>query len=370
MAKSKTEKNLCRTIDKWDDYYNEELLEPIFGYIRENKDKYFVAFREGIITIYYKKRVLISLKPESKDKWTIYRREFFKTKSKNPQIVKEFENLKNEFEDNLKSIGFGKGKQWTMNLEKAKNRDYENLIEATKKYIDKRFEGKDIEETIQGQIMCDYQDINKDLLCIDTEYTQSFENDKARKNSDIKGRYDFIFLKKNSSSDTYKLVFVELKSRKSACTSHTSGVINHWSDMNIYLQNYENNKDGIQENMKAGILFAVETKKKLNLIKSDIKIDFNDPEFWILFKMSEKEKDNDNEPYSIAKVEALIDAEINSAKKTKSDTEIQKMKNNPVKINEKDIPKYDLLNYREYVDQIKQSIVEKSYYAYFDKIKD
>lgn len=364
MAKSKTEKNLCRTIDKWDDYYNEELLEPIFGYIRENKDKYFVAFREGIITIYYKKRVLISLKPESKDKWTIYRREFFKTKSKNPQIVKEFEDLKNEFEDNLKSIGFGKGKQWTMNLEKAKNRDYENLIEATKKYIDKRFEGKDIEETIQGKIACKYQSWNNDYLCVDMEYAQSFDNAQEQKDSRIKGRCDYIFLKKETDTK-YKLIYIELKSKKSSCTGYTSAIIDHYSDMMFYFKNYKNKNDPwkIKETIKAGVKFAVKRKVDLKLIDSDISdyIDFDNPEYRILFKMTEGE----NQPTTKKEIEAFIDEELRKAKATNSSKNKAEMDKNRIHVGEDKIPKYELEkdgNYIKYIKQVKEDVLNNSYY--------
>lgn len=344
MAKSKTEKNLSRTIDKWDELYNKELLEPIFNHIRKNKDKYFVAFRNGGITVYYKKRVLIALKPKSIDEWKIYKREKFTTES--DKFKQKFDDINTTFKEYLDRIKFSNGER--IDLQDFKK--YEKLIDKTKdiidEYLEVRFKGKEVEETIQCDLACKYQD-NDDLLCIDTEYAQSHKNQKEKDDSDIEGRYDFIFLKRKDGTDKYKLIFVELKSAKSACTHRTSGIINHCSDMEIYLDNY-NEKGKVKSIMDEGVRFAVKAKKDLGLIQSSINVDFDDkPEFWILFKMVEGEK----RVITIDDVEKLIKDEINSAKRTKKETDIETMKKKRIKVGNKKIPKYELENYP--IDSVK-----------------
>lgn len=352
MAETKG-KDKSRTID-WEKLYNEELLKPIFDYVVKNKDKYFIAYRDGEIIIYYRGLKTITLRPKSKENWSIIPRKRSKTKTKDQYI-----KISDDYEKALKDNGFNRTKESML-----KGKDYTVLLKLASEFINDYCGEKETEKTIQGEIACKYQSWNNDYLCVDMEYAQSFDNAQEQKDSRIKGRCDYIFLKKETDTK-YKLIYIELKSKKSSCTGYTSAIIDHYSDMMFYIDKYKNENDPwkIKETIKAGVKFAVKRKVDLKLIDSDISdyIDFDNPEYRILFKMTKDEK----QPTTQKEIEALIDEELRKAKATNSSERKAEMDKNRINVGEDKIPKYELEkdgNYIKYIKQVKEDVLNNSYY--------
>lgn len=345
-----------RTID-WEKLYNEELLKPILDYVVENKDKYFIAYRDGKIIIYYRGLKTITLRPESKDNWFITPRS---KSGHNPEKTgcKPNERILSANDKYLKALFKGNFSEKEKSMLKGK--DYTELLKLASEFINDYYGEKETEKTIQGEIACKYQSWNNDYLCVDMEFAQPFDSAQEQKDSGIKGRCDYIFLKKETDTK-YKLIYIELKSKKGSCTGYTSAIIDHYSDMMFYFKNYKNKNDPwkINETIKAGVKFAVKRKVDLKLIDSDISdyIDFDNPEYRILFKMTEGE----NQPTTKKEIEALIDEELRKAKATNSSKNKAKMDKNRIHVGEDKIPKYELEKDKNYINQVKRYVLNHSY---------
>lgn len=357
---------------EWDD---ESFWGPLIEYIKkdDNLQKFFIAFRTqpGRISIYYKGREAVSLIPKAK-KWMIKPRKGSSTKIEDSSKSK----TSLEYVEKLKSHGFHLNQQ-----KMSKEIDYIPMLEDAKWFLDEYYKNAEEEKTIQNDIACRYQSWHTTangatLLCVDQEYNQCFENTNAKESSKIKGRYDLTMLEKRK--DEYKLIFVELKSNESACISPSSGIIDHVSDIDEFFEQYESDAYDAKTIMKNGTLFALERKKKFGLIAEEITeemIDFDHPEFWLLFDMTKKHENI--EPHSKKDLEDLIDAEIARAKHVKETYFSPKRSNvdnyekgilgHKISIGPRKVAKSDLSI--EEIEFVKASVFEKkSFYGDFVEI--
>ena len=104
----------------------------------------------------------------------------------------------------------------------------------------------------------------------------------------------------NLGNNKYKLVFIELKSARSACRG-SSGINDHIDDMKEFLEEYNKNSI-LKEAFKEFVKNTLDTKVELKLIPNiEYNIDFNNPEFWLLFDMQDKTNCS-----SIEKIEKVI----------------------------------------------------------------
>ena len=359
------EKNLSRLykVGLEDDLYIEPIIDFVkkFNVANDNDKKIFITFRTAPerISFYYKGREAFCLLPEYDEKtrkniWYIRFRNY--SSSKNMKYLK----INSEYSTKLCEANISAGQKVKINL--ADLEKYKILIRATIDFLNAYYID-DEEKTIQNKIACRYQgweeNSNGDkLLCLDQEYNQSFISTNAKEESDITGRYDLIMLKKENDTK-YKLLFVELKSDIGACTDYISGIINHISDMEAFLDSYKKDLFGSKTIMMNGILFAIERKEHFGFIPEDIGkyINFENPEFWLLFDLVKDAKIH--LPKNKMDVESLIDAEINKAKRTNSIIARNKIRKNIIM---NTCIKSDLNLYPSTLKKIKGIATENSYY--------
>ena len=199
-------------------------------------------------------------------------------------------------------------------------------------------------------------------------------NNNEKEKSGIQGRYDFVMLRKENDK-LYIPVLVELKSKIDACTYPNAGIINHVSDMEYFLESYKKDANNIKTNLRESIKTALEFKKELGLINEDIcdYIDFDKPEFRLLFVMVDKEKNKT--PHTRYDTDNLVDKEIDKAKslflhkeaksnKKVYETMLKKQVNIEVKM-----PKWELEKYPDIVNKIKDKVYNYAYYDEFNKVK-
>ena len=345
---------------------NEVFLKQVIDALKNNRDKFFLAFRTSPqrLTLYHKGREMVALIPKSKEKWMIKPRGI--STSINPKYVK----INSDYMKSLKNSGYTLKQQLMM-----KNKKYDKLIDITRKFLDEYYFEREEEKTIQNDIACRYQFWKNDLLCVDQEYNQCFENTSKKEESEIQGRYDLIMVKR-VNDNLYIPVFVELKSNEAACKNCTSGIINHISDMQTFLDKYYKDESSAQTVIKKGIKFAVERKYKFGFIPEDIsdKIDFSKPEFWLLFDMTKKYKKLT--PTTKEQLNEILDLEVNYAKHVKETykngknvSNYNQMVKQPIKINNEEIKKFDLCDRKDIVDIIKEDALKYAYYDDFIKIE-
>jgi hypothetical protein len=333
---------------------NNEIVVKILSSLEIKK--YFLAFRTSPerMTIYYKGLIVCELIYNHHLKKTfILPRKF--SNSKNNSIVKINQIYQNEL-----AKYYSNGKFENIVLDNLQI--FNEILIAGEKFLDSFFDthykNRIKEKIIQQEIACQYQ-YNEDFMCVDLEYNQCFNN-MAEKNSNetIKGRYDFIILKK-MVANVYKIIFVELKSNINACTDYFTGLINHKYDSIGFLDAYNNTLNNeIKRTIDSGILFTV--KQKLN---KDIILD-DTPEFAFLFNMVPEEKNKTPKTYN--DIFKLIDKEIVKAKNTKSVDSINKINND--KIIDNTYSKRDIdNNLKEKI--YKQFSQTKCYYDDFVEIK-
>lgn len=153
------------------------------------------------------------------------------------------------------------------------------------------------ERAIQNRYMTEYTP-KDEIYVIDMEFLLPGYMQKKIKEA-IHGRYDMIALK-HLNDDNYKLVFIELKSKKGACKG-TSGINDHIKDMRDFLKTYENNSD-LKTEFKSFVNETLKTRSQLKLIPNkEYNIDFDNPEFWLLFDMIDN-----TDCSSIDKIEKLL----------------------------------------------------------------
>jgi len=329
-----------------------EKLKPIISKIKEDCDNYFLTFRNNRLTIYYRGLFLLDIKIKNKKMYVSLRKE---SSTETNEVI--LANNK-DYLTKLKEAGLIiNDKIIDIEVDAKENVDFIN-IGAT--WIDNYLQDKVNEKTIQSDISCKYQNINDNLICIDTEYVEKFSNGKTiKEESNVKGRYDFIFLKKENSekeNSKFKVLFGELKANKAACTDYTTGILNHVNDMNAFLESYKNNEYGTQDKIRNSILFALKTKYKLGLIfeiKEDA-IDFSNPKFALIFAKSRKMK---SLPIIKEQLGELITEEIETARRSNNLQDKIKMDNNPIKIDNELIPKYKITkeNYTKVIDMVSKN---------------
>jgi hypothetical protein len=198
---------------------------------------------------------------------------------------------------------------------------------------------------------------NLDMLSIDAEFTQKFQNEDQKENSPINGRYDMLMLKKVGI--LYKIVFVELKCKIEQIIDLNTGVINHIFDLNDYLAELKSEKKYLNDKsiikvLKSNIEFAINMKMKMGLLPSfDCSlIDYSNPELFILYDMVDGTAVN-----SKKEVWSLFERELNYANsgmatynsmkfnkngKRKGSTFFKKITRKPLNINGKLVLKSDL----------------------------
>lgn len=279
-----------------------KIFNPLIELLNNNRDKYFVSFRTqpDRMTIYYKKREMFELRYRN-EQWYIMPRNISSSETK-----KHIVNANKKFLSSLDEFGF-KYEEVLVD----EQFDLVKFFEINKTWIDDYCEDKETEEIIQNRIACAYSCIRDNLLCIDMEYILS----KNMKNgSEIAGRYDFMFLKKNIDNK-YEIVLGELKSTKKACRDLTTGIMNHFEDMAFFKDEFNNNIE-FKKRIIDDIIFSLEMKREFGLLDVDIKnVDIKDKisEFRMIFKMIEDEKKN--EPHVLPEYHKLIALELEDKKK-------------------------------------------------------
>lgn len=191
------------------------------------------------------------------------------------------------------------------------------LLKELKELMKLRYpKGITSELQVQGEYMTKYDFTNnkfKNLYMIDMEFILA-KGVKEKVKCQVEGRYDMIGLTQGED-DKYKLVFIELKSKRDAIKNKTSGINNHIDDMDTFLSIYNNKEMELKNLMVSNIKSIIELKgeKNLKLFKGlDInKIDFDNPEFWLLFDMVDKTKVD-----TIEDIKKIINADIHSMEKS------------------------------------------------------
>lgn len=263
----------------------------------------FIGVRNNRLTFYYKGRELFTLNFNSNSEEDITittRQEFENNQDLNDMMYKamsevplnESKTIKKDFTSNKK------GGKYLINRSELKGYSIKTvcqyLIEKFKEPIDKYYEYEtDKELPVQGKYMSKYNfQKNKDLYILDMEFILSKDLKEKIGKEDIKGRYDMLALKKYN--DKYKLVFIELKCTTSAIKDKSSGVNSHINDMDNFLCCYNSPNSKLKAIMEQTIkeIIRVKGEDNLKLIKGlDVnQIDFDNPEFWIIFDMLKNEK--------------------------------------------------------------------------------
>lgn len=115
--------------------------------------------------------------------------------------------------------------------DKTKCRDY--FKDYSGKQQSNKTKQQLLEKVRQQQIMKANQSLSGPYFIYDMEYAQA-RNSKDEK---VGGRFDMLALRR-MADDLYRLVFVELKSTKSACVGK-SGIREHESDLSAYTKSAE-----------------------------------------------------------------------------------------------------------------------------------
>jgi len=179
------------------------------------------------------------------------------------------------------------------------------LLRGIKEIVKERYNGIISSELqVQGEYMTRYNFTNskfKDLYMVDMEFILS-KKVEEKIGSTVDGRYDMIGLYK-TDSDKYKLVFIELKSKKNAIIDDenkkeqgkkTSGINSHIEDMDKFLTIYNNENSWLKDLLSKNINTIIEMKGEQNLklfegLDTSL-IDYDNPEFWLLFDMVDETK--------------------------------------------------------------------------------
>lgn len=195
------------------------------------------------------------------------------------------------------------------------------LLRGIKDVVRERYNGVISSELqVQGEYMTRYNFTNskyKDLYMVDMEFILS-KKVEEKIGSTVDGRYDMIGLYK-TESDRYKLVFIELKSKKNAIIDDekkkeqgkkTSGINSHIEDMDKFLAIYNGEDSWLKKLLVENINAIIEMKGEQNLklfkgLDTNL-IDYDDPEFWLLFDMVDGTKID-----SIADIKKIIRKDIN-----------------------------------------------------------
>lgn len=346
-----------RTINE--ELLNKELIAPLIKEVIENKDKYFLAIRANKITIYYKGYILIDINCE-KSGMNIELRKPSEAKSKDSILA-----LNKEYIESLIKEGFISNEK-NFKIAMTTNLDYKKLLDLGVHFIDNYY-GTDItEKLIQGEISGVYQDLKDNRICIDCEYTEKFSEGKELKDkSNIKGRYDFIFLKKEN--DKYKIEFSELKIDYKACINPTTGIINHVNDINYYLESHKNNEHNTRDIIKCGILQVLKLKNELGIITNidEKDIDFANPKFSLIFCKTPKMT---KLPITDDTLMEILEDEIKSANRSNDLNKKEEMVKKPININGKLVPK-NKISKGDYTDVFKM-VKEHNIYIYNPKTKE
>lgn len=286
-------------------YFIERLNE------KDNRD-IFLGIRHKKFTFYYMGRELLSFSFEN-DKIIIITRTEFENKE---QLNKEYEQIMNNI-PLIRNHGTTretclvrkKGKKYIIEQDDYKKYSKKELIsylfKELKTLLQKYYEKNDHKELpIQGKYCTNYNNMNGNLYIVDMEFTlpkKAFSKLDKKPN----GRYDMIAF--HNVNGKHKLVFIELKIKKSACINK-SGINAHIDDMDGFLMEYNKKDSLLKDMMIRNIKRIIEIKSKLKLI-ADIKnfddFDFDNPEFWILLDM-----ENDKKINSIKDIEKMIGESI------------------------------------------------------------
>ena len=302
--------------------YTQRLTEPEFSDI-------FLGIRNQRFTFYYYGRELLTLDFSSGDidNFIIQTRDVFGNNEELNNKLKEIVSnipLEKEYETYQSTKDFSKSKKnnhYIINTSELKG--YSNkkicmyLLKELKELMKQRYpKGITSELQIQGEYMTRYNFTNnkfKNLYMIDMEFILS-SSVKEKVNCQVEGRYDMIGLYLTKEGK-YKLVFIELKSKRDAIKNKTSGINNHIDDMDTFLSIYNNKDMELKNLLVSNIKSIIELKseKNLKLFKglNLNKIDFDNPEFWLLFDMVDKTKVDTTED-----VKKIINSDINSMEKS------------------------------------------------------
>lgn len=191
------------------------------------------------------------------------------------------------------------------------------LLKELKELMKQRYpKGITSELQVQGEYMTKYDFTNnkfKDLYMIDMEFILA-KGVKEKVKCQVEGRYDMIGLYLTEEGK-YKLVFIELKSKRYAIKDKSAGINNHIDDMDTFLSIYNNKDMELKNLLVSNIKSIIELKseKNLKLFKGlDInKIDFDNPEFWLLFDMVDKTKVD-----TIEDIKKIINSDVHNMEKS------------------------------------------------------
>jgi len=302
--------------------YTQRLNEPEFSDI-------FLGIRNKRFTFYYYGRELLTLDFSNGDENNFIiqtRAEFGNNEELNNKLKEVITNIPLEKPTSHYKIikDFSENKKSGHYIIKTSElSEYSNmnacihLLKGLKELMKQRYpKGITSELQVQGEYMTRYNFTNnkfKDLYMIDMEFILS-SGVKEKVNCQVEGRYDMIGLYLTKEGK-YKLVFIELKSKRDAIKNKTSGINNHIDDMDTFLSIYNNKDMELKNLLVSNIKSIIELKgeKNLKLIKGlDInKIDFDNPEFWLLFDMVDKTKVD-----TIEDIKKIINTDIHNMEKS------------------------------------------------------
>ena len=276
---------------------------------RLNENEFFDIFlgiRKDKLDLYYKGYLLVNFELK-KDDFVINIRDKFKgekddvlnekinTIISNMPLYRDYDSHLKKYRDaktykervqlNEKKLVIKEKNNYYINLKDFHNYSrktaFSYLLTELKKVLDQKYINNG-ERQIQNLYVCNYNyKKNKDLYIVDMEFAS--DKDLTKDIPNLHGRYDMIALKQND--DGYYVAFIELKSKKGAFKNN-SGINDHIDDMNEFLSEYNKENSKVKKYIKNTIEKIITQKKELKILDFDInKIDYDNPEFWLLFDM-------------------------------------------------------------------------------------
>lgn len=289
--------------------YTERLKEC---FDEKDMKKIFLGIRDNRFTFYYYGYALLNITMKDNKLVIITRDEFRSDEEANKdyaEAMKKIPLVRNYEKDRIEISAHKVDKHYEIYESdyiqpELKSKTYSiktlmsYLFTELMKIMEKHFKFQEkTERAIQNRYMTEYNP-HDEIYVIDMEFCLPGAIQKKLQKT-IHGRYDMIALK-HLKDNNYKLVFIELKSKKIACLG-TSGINSHIKDMKEFLEEYKNNAD-LKNEFKAFVQETLNIRSELKLIpKIDYNIDYDTPEFWLLFDMIDN-----TDCSSVEKIEAII----------------------------------------------------------------
>ena len=289
--------------------YTERLKEC---FDQKDMKKIFLGIRDNRFTFYYYGYTLLSITMKNNQLIIITRNEFSSDAEANQEyaeVMKKIPLVRNYKKEKIEISAHKINKHYEIYESdyiqpELKSKTYSikilmsYLFTELMKIMEKHFKFQEKNErAIQNRYMTEYSP-NDDIYVIDMEFCLPGSIQKKIQKT-IHGRYDMIALK-HLHDNNYKLVFIELKSAKKACIGK-SGINSHIKDMKEFLDEFKNSSD-LKNEFEDFVLETLNTRKELKFIPNiEYLIDYDNPEFWLLFDMIDN-----TDCSSVEKIEKII----------------------------------------------------------------